>query len=269
MKFSITWTLEKRKFAPLPLTGDIEAGFNTAREIGCNALELSLKTIDDAPAGKVLALMDKYDIEISAIATGLSFGEEGIGFCCEDPELRQEAEKRFKQFIDFAGIINSKVIFGLIRGDYSSDLATREQQIQWSLESLKRCAELADKAGVEITVEPINRYETRFINTIDEADAFVDRVGSKNLTILADLFHMNIEEANMEKSLESHRDKVAYLHIVDSNRQFPGRGHINLESIIKTLNIINYKGFLTMECIPVSNPQKEASEAIKHISAFL
>jgi sugar phosphate isomerase/epimerase len=131
------------------------------------------------------------------------------------------------------------------------------------LESLKTCSREAEKQGVYLWIEPLNRYETNLINRIEEGIRLIEEVGSKNLGLLPDTFHMNIEERSIEDSLRKSIPYFRHVHIADSNRWAPGCGHLNFKSILETLREIGYQGFLSMEILPQPNPDEAAKLAME------
>ncbi|MBM3703329.1 MAG: TIM barrel protein, partial [Actinobacteria bacterium] len=99
-------------------------------------------------------------------------------------------------------------------------------------------------------LEPINRYEINFINTMEEGYRFIEKVAEDNLLLLIDTFHMNIEEPSTTQSIKNFGSLIGHIHIADSNRKAPGLGHIDFLSIIAQLMKINYRSFLSAEIIP-------------------
>ncbi len=116
--------------------------------------------------------------------------------------------------------------------------------------------------GVRLALEPINRYETTLINTVDEGLDLIDRVGADNFGLLLDTFHMNIEEPSIEESIRRAGDRVFHFHVADSNRWYPGAGHLNFRSILSALAEIGYEGFVSGEFLPRPDAETAAREAI-------
>src|SRR5690606_35387614 len=95
------------------------------------------------------------------------------------------------------------------------------------LRSMEELAELGKKLGVDILLEPVNRYEIDFVNSCAQGAEILDRLGYDNVKLTPDLFHMNIEEPSIEGSLRKDIDHIGYIHFADSNRHAPGRGHLD------------------------------------------
>ncbi len=125
---------------------------------------------------------------------------------------------------------------------------------QWNAEAdtyvevLQRLGEHAAQAGMNLVIECLNRYETHFINTLAQGGAIARRVDLPNVKIMADFFHMNLEEADMVGSMRAAGDLLAHVHLADSNRFVPGRGHTDFAPGLDYLKESGYDGVLAMEC---------------------
>lgn len=114
---------------------------------------------------------------------------------------------------------------------------------------------LLKENNIRLTLEAWNRYETYLITKLDMALKMVNEVGLENVGVMGDTFHMNIEESNMGDAIRNVGKKLYYLHIADSNRAAPGRGHIDFEEIAQALKDIDYNGWISMELLPAAaNP---------------
>jgi sugar phosphate isomerase/epimerase len=116
-----------------------------------------------------------------------------------------------------------------------------------------------------MTLEPLNRYETNFINTLDEGIKFIKKIGLQNVKILADIFHMNIEEVSISKAIIEAKNYISHVHFADSNRCAPGDGHLNFREIVSSLVRINYNGFVAMEMLPKPDSLTVANRAISYL----
>ena len=111
--------------------------------------------------------------------------------------------------------------------------------------------------------EPLNRYETNLCNTVRDGVDLLQGVGSKNVVLLADLFHMNIEEADLAQAIRDGGSHIGHVHFVDSNRQPAGAAHMAYEPIIAALREIGYSGFLSAEAFPIPDSQTAAEMTIQ------
>ncbi len=142
--------------------------------------------------------------------------------------------------------------------------APPEDEWRWAVESLQECHDFAVKSGVRIGIEPINRFETFFINRCSQALALADAVSSE-CGICLDAFHMNIEEADVYAAIRAARGRLVDFHIGDSNRLAPGMGSLDWPTIVATLREIGYDGALSVEFCPPfdrtpANPYPDALE---------
>ena len=125
-----------------------------------------------------------------------------------------------------------------------------DKSIYWnqSVKSMKEIIKVAEECGVTYCVEAVNRFETCLINTAKEALAYVDEIDSKNIGVLLDTYHMNIEEDNIGDAIRMvGADKLKSFHTGDNNRRAPGRGHIDWDDVFKALSDIGYKGRIVSE----------------------
>jgi len=114
---------------------------------------------------------------------------------------------------------------------------------------------------VQLLIEPINRYETNFINTAEEAVRFTEEAGHPEIKLLLDTFHMNMEEADIPATLKRYADRIGYIHFADSNRYAPGLGHFPFDQVMATLLEIDYQGVITAEILPVPEDQSAMQQA--------
>jgi 5-keto-L-gluconate epimerase len=265
MQLAVTWTAEKRTFAPLIFTGDIGECFRKASEIGYQGVEMSVRRETDVDMQTVIDAMDRYNLKVSAVGTGLALIEDGLSFSSHDANIRKAAAERFKEQIAFASQLKAPVILGLIHGKLSPSQDKSHREREWIYDITRSSALFAKELGVDLIIEPINRYETNFINSLSEALDFIAEIDTGNLGVMADAFHMNIEEINLCESIRLAGENLTYVHLSDSNRGRPGGGHIDFKSILGVLHEIDYKGFMSMEFLPGANADQSAKEAIDFI----
>jgi sugar phosphate isomerase/epimerase len=110
--------------------------------------------------------------------------------------------------------------------------------------------------------EPLNRYETNLVHTLADGIKLIDSLKSKNVKLLSDLFHMNIEEVDLAAALRSAASYVGHIHFVDSNRRPAGLGHIDYRPIIAALGEIGYTGYLSAEALAYPDSHQAARQTI-------
>jgi sugar phosphate isomerase/epimerase len=125
---------------------------------------------------------------------------------------------------------------------------TAAEEWKWLVEGIKEVYTHAEKAGIRIAIEPLNRFETYLINRGDQALALADAVGP-NCGVCLDLFHMNIEENDIHEAFRRCKGRIYDVHIADNNRFAPGMGTLDFPAIVKTIKSTGYTGALTLEFV--------------------
>ena len=132
------------------------------------------------------------------------------------------------------------------------------------VELLGRVGKKAEKVGCLCLLEPLNRYETHLINTVEEAIQIAKKVNSLGIKVMADFFHMNIEEERIDKAIEGGKDFIYNVHLADSNRLLPGCGHTDFKAGFTALRNIGYDKYMALEC-KVPAPEKQLPECVKYL----
>jgi sugar phosphate isomerase/epimerase len=188
----------------------------------------------------------------------VKFGSICAGYrgCLLDPSPneRNQAMSDIKELLTVGGelgVVGLIVvpIFGSPRlPDASPLFDAREFERKLFLAQLKELAQTAEKAKCAVLIEPLNRYETHWINRLEQAVDLARRVGSDYVKIMADFFHMAIEEADIPAAIRKAGKYVAHVHLADSNRILPGMGHTDFKSGFAALKDIGFKGYMALEC---------------------
>lgn len=250
-QFALALSARKSVFGPLLFAGRLEDGFAQLAAAGFSAVELSLRCAEDFPAEVWKPVLQKFGLQVTALATGQSCLHDQLCFASADVNLYHQVVLRVKSIIALAAELGADVIFGGVRGCLTGSPEEQKRQYEQALEGFQLCDRFAEVHNVRLLVEPINRYETNFLNNAQEALQFLDRAGSKTGKILLDTFHMNIEEVDIPTTLRMVGDRLGYLHIADSNRLAPGQGHFDFASVFSTLAEIGYRGPISAEILPV------------------
>lgn len=146
---------------------------------------------------------------------------------------------------------------------------TVEEDREVLLDSLEKINVLAKEAGSILFLEPLNRYEDHMINRLEQAKSLIDDGGFSSVKVLADFFHMNMEEENIAKSIEDINHLIGHVHLADSNRLMPGQGHIDFDSGFKALQKIGFTGFMSIECEISVDPVKSYLESAAFLKSFI
>ena len=137
---------------------------------------------------------------------------------------------------------------------------TAEEDRAVLLESLSALGEHALREGVELYLEPLNRYEDHMVNRLQDAVSLIEEIGCPAIKVAADFFHMDIEEADISASLRAAFDHLGHIQVSDSNRLEPGAGHLDWASAIATLTELGYRGYYALES-RLSAPPEQALPA--------
>jgi sugar phosphate isomerase/epimerase len=214
-------------------------------------------------------LINSYDLELSAVGTGILYVKRGLSLTDPDDKVRDSAIKAVIEFADFAQKCDSSIlIIGLIRGKAPKE-ASNEQYLKLLRQSIETCAGVAADKGLLLAVEPINRYETNMINTVEEALKLTEQVKYDNVKVMVDTFHMNIEERDTNEAILRARDKIAHVHLADNNRLAPGLGHVDFRKVVNSLKRISYRRYLSAEIMLKPSFEEAADIASRNVRRIL
>jgi sugar phosphate isomerase/epimerase len=149
------------------------------------------------------------------------------------------------------------------------DGVDRPTAMQWLADALNDLGEYARQYNVPLIYEPLNRYETNLIVTMADGVTFLKSLATKNVKLLADLFHMNIEEVNLAEALRAAAGFIGHVHFVDSNRRPAGMGHIDYVPIIAALKETGYAGYLSAEALAYPDPESAARKTNETYRRFV
>jgi RpiB/LacA/LacB family sugar-phosphate isomerase len=249
-KFGISISLHETVFAPLFFSGRLEDGLQAAADRGFELVEISIRDPRAIDADQLANLVSSYGLRVSALATGQSCLHEGLCLSAANSNNRARAVQRLQEVADLASHLDAAMIIGGVRGRFSQT-PPAAQEYSWTLEAIRSCVRHAANREVLTLLEPINRYETNFINTIADGLSLLNEIGEPDFKLLADTFHMNIEEPDLLVSLCQAGDRLGYVHIADSNRRAPGQGHTDFRSVFQTLKQLGFQGPISAEMLPL------------------
>lgn len=265
MKTAITISQVSEALAgPFVLHSPLPKAFATAAAIGFDAVELFLPGPDFVPVEEVRALARTHGLAVAAVGTGAGMLRHGLSITDACEEKREAAMDFALSMIDFGGQLAAPAILGSMQGVVRHDSA-----LDLLASGLRRCGERAANHGVPFIYEPLNRYETRLFNRLGDAAEFLESRDLKNVFLLADLFHMNIEERDLPAAIREAGGHIGHVHYADSNRQAMGFGHTHPDPIIAALREIGYSGYLSAEILPLPDPETAARQTISSIRSLL
>jgi len=267
MKLSIVLSTHSAQFQAVAFKGDFEANVAKIAAWGYDGVELAIRDPCLVDVDELEQVVSAHGLAVPAIGTGQAWGEEGLSFTSDDPAVRTAAIERVKSHVPLAAHLDAVVILGLIRGITPSG-QSRQRSMDYLVGALQECAAVAAEVGVRFALEPLNRYETDLIHTVADGLALIERVGAENFGMLLDTFHMNIEEPVIEDSIRACGGRIFHFHVADSNRWYPGAGHLDFDSILGALLSTGYQGYVSGEFMPLPDSDTAAQRAIAHLRGF-
>lgn len=241
-----------------------EESIYKAAEFGYHGVELALKTADEVNPDLLAKWLDKSKLTVSCISTGQVFAALGYYFTHSDVTVRNEAVKVFQGLIHLAKDFGQMVNVGRVRGFVAQDQTYEEAETLF-MDTAERICEFAENCSVTIIMEPVNRYEINFINTLDEGALLLSKMKFSNIGLMPDVFHMNIEDDKIGDSLARNASYIKYVHFADSNRLAPGKGHIDYDDVFDGLKRAKYNGWASIEILPKPQADAAAYDAAKFI----
>lgn len=241
-----------------------EESIRKAGECGYHGVELALKESADIRPDQLSCWLARAGLEVSCITTGQVAAVSGLSLSDPDESGRQRALAAFIELIGLARDFGRMVNIGRARGSIPVN-GRREETERLFSDSLLRLSDAAGPLGVEIVIEPVNRYEINFLNSVAETAELLQRLGRDNIGLMPDTFHMNIEDADMGGVLVSNAKRLKYIHFADSNRLAPGNGHLDFGSIIAALRKAEYDRWISIEILPKPDPDTAARDAARYV----
>ena len=264
MKLSVVLSTHAASFQAVAFKGDFEANVAKIASWGYDGVELAVRDPRLVNAGQLERVVADCGLVVPAIGTGQAWGEEGLSFTSSDPAVRAAAIERISSHVPLAAHLEAIVILGLIRG-ITPEGQTHEQSMEYLVEAIQQCAAAAGVTGVRFALEPMNRYETDLIHTAADGLELIERVGKENFGLLLDTFHMNIEDPDIGASIRTCGDRIFHFHVADSNRWYPGAGHLDFASILDELAETGYGGFVSGEFMPLPDADTAAENGIGYL----
>lgn len=238
-KTSLQCVLETKEQLP-----ELERLFATLCREGFYGVELNLPDLNLAEPEELKRLLNKYHLKMDMLATGVYAKKHRLSLSCTEPSERARAIEGCACNIDYAASMGCGIILGFFKGGPGMDA---EKAQTYFLDSMMKLKPYIEQKKVPVLIEATNHMETSLIRTLKEGAMIVDFLDSPYIRLLADTYHMNIEERSVLDSLETFIDYYPHLHISDDNRAFPGLGSMDFSAIYRKLMQIGYRGSLAVE----------------------
>ena len=223
------------------------------------SLPLIQKATDMGFDGVEIPIFDPDDVDVKATKDALkASGMECT--CCsilgddrdlisDDPAIRENAKNYMKECIEISAALGSPIFCGPLYSAVGKLVGRSRTQEEWDLAvtGLKQIAKIAGDNGVTLAIEPLNRFETYFINIAEDAVKLVRDVDHSNIKVHLDTFHMNIEEKDLYEAIKNTGESLSHMHCCENDRGTPGSGHIDWDGVFKALHELNYDGWIVIE----------------------
>lgn len=218
-----------------------------AKELGFEVLDIAISHPENFPTSLVKKKVEEVGIEV---VTTTTLSEE-TNLISPDPDIRAQGVEHMKLLVDINVELGSKITGGVnyAAWGYLPGRPRTEEEWEWSVTAMREVAEYArGKSDLIIAVEPVNRFETHFLNIAEDAVRYCQEVGTGNVKVHLDSFHMIREETSFRGAVETcGKEYLGYVHVCENNRGIPGTGLVPWREFFQALKDIGYNGPLVIE----------------------
>jgi sugar phosphate isomerase/epimerase len=262
MRSAVTISLTpEARGGPFIFWDDLAAGCRKAAELGFDGVEIF--TPDAAAVDEPLLrrLLSDHGLKVAAFGTGAGWVKHKLTLTAGDPAVRQRAREFVRAIVDLGGRFEAPAIVGSMQGRAGE--LSRDEAMGRLMDAMQEAGDHARQYGVPVILEPLNRYETNLVNDLTVGVALILALSSRNVALLADLFHLNIEEVDIPTSIRVAGEHIGHVHLADSNRRPAGKGHLDFAAIAAALRDMEYRGYLAAEALPYPDPDAAARQTIE------
>jgi sugar phosphate isomerase/epimerase len=265
MKTAVTICLvPEARQGPFVFHDGLADGCSRAARHGFDAVEIFPASSDAVDCVELRNQLAIGRLSVAAFGTGAGWLVRMLTLTSADPAIRTEARAFIASMIELAGSFGAPAIIGSMQGRLEGN-QNREQACDWLRDALNVLGEQAATHGVPLLVEPLNHYETNLLNRLGQTASFLQTLTTPNVRILADLFHMNIEEPDLAAAIREAGPFIGHIHFADSNRQAMGFGHTDVGPVMSAIRQIGYAGYLSAEILPAPTADEAARQTMDAI----
>jgi D-psicose/D-tagatose/L-ribulose 3-epimerase len=230
------------------------------KEHGFNGVEIPMFDPAGFAAADIRHALAANDLE----CTVCSIIPDGRSLISEDPDVRRRTQQHLRDAIQATADVGAHVIDGPLYSPvgYLSGRRRTPEEWRWAIEGYRSVTSTLDSCDVTLAIEPLNRFETYFLNTAADAAALCDEVGHPRVGVAFDTFHANIEEKGLAGACRRIGGHLKHVQISENDRGTPGSGHIDWGSLLRALRDLEYDGWLTIESFGPSLGAFSAAVAI-------
>jgi sugar phosphate isomerase/epimerase len=262
IKSAVTISLvPEARGGPFVFWDDLAAGCEKAAGLGFDAVEVFAPGPDAVDSSELKSLLEANKLELAAVGTGAGMVKHGLSLTSTDASQRGRAIEFVKSMIDFGGPFGAPAIIGSMQGKWGGDLS-KDAALDLLRDALNALGEHAAEYNTPLIYEPLNRYETNLICTTADGVELLKSLSTDKVKLLADLFHMHIEEVNLADAIRAGAGYIGHVHFVDSNRRPAGCGHMDFSPIAAALKEIGYDRYASAEAIPYPDSDAAAAQTI-------
>ena len=263
IKSAITVSLvAQAKGGPFVYWDGLAAAAASAARLGFDAIEVFAPSAASIDRPALHALLKQHGLSAAAFGTGGGWLVHKWHLTHADPIIRSQAREFIRAIIDVAGEFKAPAIIGSMQGKAEGEVS-RDQALTWLAEALTDLGAHAARYDVPLLYEPLNRYETNLLNRQLDAAQFLEARQVGNVKLLCDLFHMNIEEADIPAALRLAGDRLGHVHFADTNRRAVGLGHLEMAPIAATLLEMGYAGYVSAEVLPLPDAATASARTLE------
>jgi sugar phosphate isomerase/epimerase len=250
---------------------DFNEKFDKIEQYGFKGVEVwGSPLLDDKTVSELDRALEGRSLKVSTICAG-------YGGCLLDSDMaqREVAVNDIKRLLDAGGKIGAVglitvPVFGPPKiPDLSPMSSAVDLELDLLVEICKELGECAEKAGTLVLLEPLNRYETHLLNRLEQASEVCERVNMPSVKMMADFFHMNIEDADMPEAIIGAKEHLRHIHLADSTRLLPGYGHTDFGAGFAALKQIGYEWFMSLECGIPGEEEEDLPRCVEYLKQLM
>jgi D-psicose/D-tagatose/L-ribulose 3-epimerase len=223
----------------------VEGLLPSIKEHGFDGVEVPLFRPTEFAAADIRKATGANGLEVTICSVLV----QGLSLISDDRAVRSKTRQHLRDVVAAAAEAGTELIAGPLYSPvgYLPGRRRTEDEWNWAVEAYQELGPVLAEHGVTIAIEPLNRFETYFLNTAADATALCDQIGHPNVGVLFDTFHANIEEKDISEGYRTVGKHLKHVHTCENDRGIPGSGHVEWDSVFQALRDLKYDGWLTIE----------------------
>jgi D-psicose/D-tagatose/L-ribulose 3-epimerase len=215
------------------------------RERGIEGFEVPMFDPAELDTGRIRRAIEASGLECTVCA----ILPAGVNPISADSAARAKSVEHLKRCVKLAGELGAKAMGGPVYAPigYLPGRRRNDDEWKWAVECFQQLGDALEEHDMALNIEPVNRSETFFLNTVQETVVFCEAVGNERIGVLIDTFHANIEEKNQAVAVRTAGARLKHVHASENDRGLLGSGHVDFAGIVRALKEIEYDGYLMIE----------------------